>query len=101
MKLKTVSNEIQETIPKYSKARIKEALKEKCWINGEGFHVKVSSMSSLHIENCKRFLLQGGYTEKSVHRIEVPKEMAKVSSKFMALLEEELNSRGRGSSNAK
>ena len=85
---------------KYTKTLVQEAIKEKCWLNGNCEKLVIKDMSTLHINNCVQFLIAGKYLKDSTHNIPVPREIKKAKSKFMSLFEDEMNARSTRSSNA-
>ncbi len=81
--------------PIFTKENVKKALEDNCWIDGKGKYLLIKDMSTSHINNCVKFLLQGTYTEASLHQIKLPVELKNNSSKFMELFEIEMNTRGK------
>ena len=82
-------------VPIYTKERVLEAIENKWWINGRGENLLIKDMSTAHINNCVKFLLQGTFIKDSLHQIKLPVEIKNNSSKIMKLFENEMNARSK------
>ena len=83
---------------RYTKAKVQEAITEKCWLDGNIQMVVIKDMSSDHINNCVQFLMAGSYLKDSLHTIPVPREVRRAKKEFMALFEDEMNTRSSNAS---